>query len=279
MRFLQEQNWQPHVIERFHSKSLSFLATVPGNSDRVQLKQAGLGHATQIYFKAINSMARRLSAQQSAAGPSPMDENLRLPSRSSRLATLLGPIHASEQATTSRGSQGKLPAKGWLFTLCVHRSKALRALRGNPTTSTSWLASLNVDGLAQPGRWQLLLSYGYDVLCLQETHLTATKQQLLSSNASLQCLWGAPVTTSSRCGVGAVVNPKKFANVSPMTSVSNIGKTDEPKQLFSIDMTAARTSIARRGRKKLQQPNGTSVNFSEPCPVTRPREHLFADTS
>lgn len=192
MRFLQEQNWQPHVTERFDSKSLSFLATAPGNSDRVQLKQAGLGGQ-------LDGMTPLSAAIRRRPKPHGRKSSTTIQNQS------LGHRTASEQATTSRGSQGKLPAKGWLFTLCVHRSKALRALRGNPTTSTSWLASLNVDGLAQPGRWQILLSYGYDVLCLQETHLTATKQQLLSSNASLQCLWGAPVTTSSRCGVGAII--------------------------------------------------------------------------
>ena len=95
----------------------------------------------------------------------------------------------------------------------------LHALHGNTPGvspfSTCWLASFNSDGLSTAGRWQTFLSYDYDILCLQETHLSSAKQKVFTSSTSLHCLWGAPVTGSSKCGVGVVVKPTKFAKFSP----------------------------------------------------------------
>ena len=47
-----------------------------------------------------------------------------------------------------------------------------------------------------------------------KNHLSVAKQQLFASSTSLHCLWGSPVTGSSRCGVGMVVKATKFAKVS-----------------------------------------------------------------
>ena len=106
----------------------------------------------------------------------------------------------------------------WEEVLRTRRSHALRALHGNTpgatSSSTCWLASFNSDGLTAAGRWDTLLSYNYDILCLQETHLSVAKQQFFTSSTSLHCLWGSPVAGSSRCGVGMVVKAAKFAKVS-----------------------------------------------------------------
>ena len=112
----------------------------------------------------------------------------------------------------------------WDDIVRTSRSRELHALNGNTssTLSTLWMASFNSDGLFRPGRWNTLLSYEYDILCLQETHLTAAKQQVLSTtSSSLHCLWGAPVTENSRCGVGIVVNSSKFAMVTPIRWANN----------------------------------------------------------
>ena len=60
----------------------------------------------------------------------------------------------------------------WEEALRAQRSHAVRALHGNTPGitpfSTCWLASFNSDGLTAAGRWDTLLSYNYDILCLQK---------------------------------------------------------------------------------------------------------------
>ena len=94
--------------------------------------------------------------------------------------------------------------RDWAMVLCAKRSHELHALHGNTFTSTCWLGSFDTDGLTKAGRWTTLLSYEHDILCLQETHVSASKQQVLTSSTSLHCLWGAPISGNSRCGVGIV---------------------------------------------------------------------------
>ena len=125
-----------------------------------------------------------------------------------RLSKSEGPFWLQTSGFTSP----TLVKRGWASVCCAQRSQQMRALHGNGTDSipTCWLGSFNADGLTKSGRWNTLLSYGYDILCLQETHLSASKQQVLTSSTSLHCLWGAPILSTSRCGVGIIVNPIKI---------------------------------------------------------------------
>lgn len=125
-----------------------------------------------------------------------------------RLSKSEGPFWLQTSGFTSP----TLVKRGWASVCCAQRSQQMRALHGNGTDSipTCWLGSFNADGLTKSGRWNTLLSYEYDILCLQETHLSASKQQVLTSSTSLHCLWGAPILGTSRCGVGIIVNPIKI---------------------------------------------------------------------
>ncbi|CAE7253927.1 unnamed protein product, partial [Symbiodinium sp. CCMP2456] len=71
-QFLVDQKWQVHAIEHFDQKSLSFLSTNCGNDALAQLSM-GKGHASQIIFKAVNAVAKKLAASKQASSSVSMD--------------------------------------------------------------------------------------------------------------------------------------------------------------------------------------------------------------
>ena len=111
--------------------------------------------------------------------------------------------------SSTEGLQSIPFAKG-LQVICGGKSgRESVGVRRRLQTMPGWLHSIRVALQLPPVG--TLLSYIYDILCLQETRLLMAEQQFLTNSTSLHCLWGSPVTGNSRCGVGIVVNATKFA--------------------------------------------------------------------
>ena len=96
-------------------------------------------------------------------------------------------------------------------------------------------------------------SFGYDILCLQETHLDAAKQQVLTSsaNSTSHCIWGARVTGSSKCGVGMVINPTRCAMVLPITWDSIHSRRD-----MTVVQRSCVTYTGRQGHMNCRRQKG-----------------------
>ncbi|CAE7437407.1 unnamed protein product [Symbiodinium sp. CCMP2592] len=89
----------------------------------------------------------------------------------------------------------------------------MHAVNGNSVADHSVfaVAAINSNGVSAPGKWMNLCGMHEDVVAICETHATAKTQKALNdTDEKRQVFWGAPVVSTSRCGVAFLV--KKSCN-------------------------------------------------------------------